>query len=79
MRLHITLADEVVAELDRQAGPRGRSAFIVAAIRAALDDAWRWDAIEASLGSIEDGGHEWDVDPATWVHDQRFDDVHRVG
>jgi len=74
MRLHITLDDGVVAELDRRAGPRGRSAFILAAIRAALDDEWRWDAIESSIGSIRDGGHEWDVDPAGWVHGLRFDD-----
>ena len=28
MRLHIALDDELVAELDRRAGPRQRSAFI---------------------------------------------------
>jgi hypothetical protein len=27
----------------------------------------------ASLGSIEDHGHEWDTDPAAWVRRGRSD------
>ena len=79
MRLHISLPDELVAELDRRAGARGRSAFIVRAIRGALDDEQRWELIESAIGSIADTGHEWDEDPAAWVREQRLADPRRVG
>ena len=79
MRLHISLDDDLVRELDRRVGWRRRSRFIAGAVRLALDDAVRWDLIETALGSIDDGGHEWDADPATWVREGRRSDVTRVG
>jgi hypothetical protein len=79
MRLHITLPDDLVAELDRRAGAGRRSAFIVGAVREALDDERRWELIESAIGSIPDTGHEWDDDPAAWVREQRFSDSRRVG
>lgn len=79
MRLHITLKDDLVRELDRRVGRRRRSAFIAATVRRALDDERRWDDIESALGSLEDSGHEWDQDPALWVHAQRHDDSGRIG
>ena len=79
MRLHIQLEDDLVADLDRRAGPRRRSAFIAALIRRSLEDEQRWDEIEASLGSISDTGHEWDDDPAEWVRQQRRSDPRRSG
>lgn len=79
MRLHIQLDDDLVADVDRRAGPRRRSAFITALIRRGLDDERRWDEIEASLGSISDGGHAWDEDPAGWVRAQRQVDARRAG
>jgi Arc/MetJ-type ribon-helix-helix transcriptional regulator len=79
MRLHITLNDELVRELDGRVGARRRSAFIAAAVRRALDDERRWELIESALGSIEDQGHEWDGDPAGWVREQRSADPARVG
>jgi hypothetical protein len=78
MRLHITVDDELVAELDRRVGSRRRSAFIAMLIRRGLDDEQRWDDIEAALGAIPDEGHEWDDDPAAWVRRQRSD-PRRVG
>lgn len=78
MRLHITVDDELVAELDQRAGRRRRSAFIAELIRRGLDDERRWDDIEAALGAIPDEGHEWDDDPAEWVRRQRAD-KRRVG
>ncbi len=74
MRLHITIDDGLLAELDQAVGQRQRSAYIVRAVRAALDDDRRRAALRASLGSIEDFGHEWDDDPAGWVREQRSDD-----
>jgi Arc/MetJ family transcription regulator len=78
MRLHITVDEELVAELDRRAGSRRRSAFIAELIRRGLDDERRWDDIEAALGAIPDEGHEWDDDPGEWVRHQRSD-RRRVG
>lgn len=77
--MHIHLDADLVAELDRRAGPRRRSAFISEAVRQALDDARRWDDIEGSLGSVRDAGHEWDRDPGAWVRAQRRSDRRRVG
>jgi hypothetical protein len=79
MRLHITLADEVVARLDRRVGERRRSRFITEAVLRALDDEERWDMIERAMGSISDTGHDWDPDPAGWVRAQRNADDQRVG
>jgi Arc/MetJ family transcription regulator len=79
MRMHIVLDDELVAELDRRAGKRRRSAFIAELVRRALDDERRWDEIEAALASIPDSGHEWDKDPAAWVRAQRRTDHRRAG
>ena len=79
MRLHITLEDEVVHELDRRVGPRRRSGFIAVAVRMALDDDRRWELVESTLGAIESEGHGWDDDPAAWVQQQRRMDTARVG
>ena len=74
MRLHISLEDDLVAEIDRVVSPRERSAYISRAVRRALDEDRRRAALLAALGSIEDSGHEWDTDPAAWVRRQRSDD-----
>jgi metal-responsive CopG/Arc/MetJ family transcriptional regulator len=79
MRVHINLDDELVRELDRRAGVRGRSAFIASTLRRALEDERRWEQIESAAGSLEATGHEWDDDPAAWVASQRRSDARRVG
>jgi Arc/MetJ family transcription regulator len=79
MRLHISLDDRLVQELDRRVGLRRRSSFIARAVQRALEDERRWELIESSLGSIADEGHEWDADPAAWVEAQRRVDERRVG
>lgn len=79
MRLHISLEDDVVRELDRRVGPRRRSAYITRAIERALDDDRRWELIESAVGGIADGGHEWDEDASGWVRSQRRTDGRRVG
>jgi len=56
-----------------------RGAFGAELIRRALDDARRWDDIEATLGSIADEGHGWDDDPGEWVRRQRRSDARRSG
>ena len=47
--------------------------MIVEFIRRGLEDEQRWDDVEAALGAVDDGGHEWDDDPAAWVRAQRRD------
>lgn len=79
MRLHISLRDDLVEELDRKVGKRRRSAFISMTLTRALEDERRWRDIEAALGAVEDGSHEWDDDPQAWVRDQRQSDPGRVG
>jgi len=79
MRLHITLRDELVRELNRRVGARRRSSFIAAAVGQALEDERRWELVQSALGSISDEGHDWDADPAEWVREQRRADAARVG
>jgi len=79
MRVHISLDPKLVRTLDKRIGKRKRSAFIADTVRRALDDEQRWDDIEAAIGSIPDSGHEWDADPAAWVHAERRRDPRRVG
>ena len=78
MRLHITLDDDLVHEIDHRAGPRRRSAFIAELIQRGLDNERRWDDIEAALGGLPDAGHDWDDDPAAWVRRQRHADRRRL-
>jgi hypothetical protein len=79
MRVHITLADELVDELDRRVGARRRSAYIARAVERALDEDQRWELLESAMGSISDSGHEWDEDAGRWVRNQRRADNRRVG
>ncbi len=79
MRLHITLGEDLVRELDRRVGTRRRSSFISRAVTQALEDERRWELIASSLGTISDGEHAWDADAGRWVHDQRHADSRRVG
>lgn len=79
MRLHISLDDDLVGDLDRRVGARRRSAFIAAAVRSALDDQRRWSDIESAIGRIADDEQAWDADPAGWVQAERLADTRRVG
>jgi Arc/MetJ family transcription regulator len=79
MRLHISLDDDLVEQLDKRVGRRRRSTFIGETLRRALEDERRWEDIEAALGALSDGEHEWDADPAGWVRAQRRSDPARVG
>jgi predicted transcriptional regulator len=79
MRLHISLKEELVRELDARVGRRERSWFIARTIRRALEDERRWDDIESALGGLPEGGHAWDTDPGRWVREQRRSDDRRLG
>lgn len=79
MRMHIELDDDLVAEVDRLTGPRGRSTFVRTAIQRALEQERRWQRLTAAAGAISDTGHDWDEDPAAWVREQRHSDSRRSG
>ena len=79
MRIHITLPDALVTELDQRAGSRRRSAFVCELLQRGLDDERRWKDIEAALGGIEANDHEWDENPDEWVRRQRQGDNRRSG
>jgi metal-responsive CopG/Arc/MetJ family transcriptional regulator len=79
MRVHISLDDDLVEQLDRRVGVRRRSAFVSETVRRALQDEQRWEDIEAGLGALSGTEHEWDEDPAGWVAAQRLGDRARVG
>jgi metal-responsive CopG/Arc/MetJ family transcriptional regulator len=79
MRMHIELADELVAQIDELSGPRGRSAFVRSAIERAIRQEFRWADVKAAAGAIADRNHDWDQDPAAWVREQRHADVRRAG
>ncbi len=79
VRLHISIEDALVAELDQRVGVRGRSSFIAGSLRRALEDERRWEAIAAAVGAAEDADHDWDDDPARWVREQRRAAAQRVG
>jgi len=79
MRMHILLDDDLARRIDAFVGPRGRSRFVVDAVRRRLDDERRWEALFSAAGAIPDEGHDWDDDPAAWVAKQRRADASRVG
>jgi metal-responsive CopG/Arc/MetJ family transcriptional regulator len=79
MRLHISLDDDLVRDLDLRVGRRRRSAFIASAVRSALDDERRWTDIEGAIGRLANTEHDWDTDPVSWVRVQRRADSSRVG
>jgi predicted transcriptional regulator len=79
MRVHITLDEGLIERLDHRVGTRKRSSYIEEAVRRSLDQDERWDKIWSAVGSIPDTGHEWDEDPAAWVHSSRRADSRRVG
>jgi metal-responsive CopG/Arc/MetJ family transcriptional regulator len=79
MRVHITLPESVVRELDRRVGRRRRSAFIGRAVKHALESEQRRELVESAIGTIGASGHDWDADPANWVRQQRRLDERRLG
>jgi hypothetical protein len=79
VRIHVHFDEELLRRLDERVSRRGRSRFIEAAVREALDSEERWSLIHSAVGSIPSDGHEWDEDPAAWVEVQRRADSRRLG
>ncbi|MBI2683957.1 MAG: hypothetical protein HYX33_00970 [Actinobacteria bacterium] len=80
MRVHITLDDALVSEIDRRVGVGRRSAYVATAVRVALDDEQRWELIESAIGAIgEDPARAWGTAVGEWVRAQRRSDGRRLG
>jgi Arc/MetJ family transcription regulator len=77
--MHIEIDDDLVRQIDDIAGPRGRSSFVRTATENAVRQQRRWELLKSAAGSISDTGHDWDDDPARWVHEQRRADPRRAG
>jgi predicted transcriptional regulator len=76
MRMHITLDDDLVEELDSVVGSRGRSAFIRRAILHEIDSHRRWRAFDRAAGAAPDFATHL---PEDWVRAGRRGDLRRVG
>lgn len=77
--MHIMVEDDLVERIDRLAGERGRSGWIVNVLRERLDTEERRAVLLAELGTFSATGHDWDDDPEAWVRAQRSTDPARVG
>jgi Arc/MetJ family transcription regulator len=79
MQVLVELDDDLVAQVDRLAGPGDRSEFVRIAVQRAVRQEVRWLAIEAAAGAIDHDGHDGNADPAAWVREQRRADTARAG
>ena len=71
-RTHITLPEEVRADLDRLVEKRSRSRFIADAVRQALLIARQKEALREAAGAWKDKDHpELKVGAAAWVRKTR--------
>ncbi len=73
-RTHITLPEEVRADLDRLVGKRDRSRFITEAVRKALLIARQKEALHQAAGAWKDKDHpELKTGASAWVRKLRRD------
>jgi hypothetical protein len=77
MRLHVYMDEELVAEIDRRAGERGRSTYIEDAVRDRIERERRWELIWSAAGTISEAGHPWDPDPASYFASARVRETER--
>lgn len=81
MRAHIVLPDDLVEEVDKLVGRRGRSAFITGATRERLRRERFLKTVREVAGSIKAEDHpEWATSRqvATWVRKQRRETSRRI-
>jgi len=76
MRAHVVLPEDLVAELDELVGPRGRSEYIVEALREKMRREQLRDALVATAGILADEDiPEWATPELTsaWIERGRRD------
>jgi len=80
VRTNLLLPRELVDEVDRRAGPRGRSRYVAEALGARLQRDRLRDAVHATAGVLSEQAHpEWATsdDVAAWVRQLRAEDIGR--
>ena len=80
-RTHIVMPKELVKEIDRLAGPRGRSAFVTEAVEEKLRHERLREIAEKAGGSLADvdiPGWETSESAAEWVRASRQADEERL-
>jgi hypothetical protein len=81
MRTHISLPDDLIAEIDAIAGPRKRSQFIEEAVRAKLRREQLRVAMRAAAGSLNPADYPYwrtPEDVSLWVRESRELDNERT-
>jgi hypothetical protein len=76
-RTHVVMAEEVLEEIDRRVGPRGRSRFLEEAAREKLERLALEEAIRSTEGIARGKGYEHWRDRRTtvaWVREVRRSD-----
>jgi len=74
VRAHVVLPEEMIEEIDRIAGKRGRSKFIEEAVREKLALAKQQDAMRKYAGALKDYDFPaWSTPEkvSEWIHEQR--------
>jgi len=75
MRTNLVLPRELVAEVDRVAGPRGRSRFVAEVLERAVRRERQREALRAGVGMLADepGMEHWSTPDRVvqWVTEQR--------
>lgn len=75
VRTNLTLPDELMAQVDALAGPRGRSAFVAEAVAARVKRERLRAALGAARGVYRGTSFEMNADEAyRWVREQRADE-----
>jgi metal-responsive CopG/Arc/MetJ family transcriptional regulator len=77
-RTHIVLPVDVVADIDKLVGKRGRSAFITEVARDEIQRRQQRDALQAAKGAWKDEDHpELKKGAASWVRRMRSESEKR--
>ena len=74
VRTNLMLSDELVRDVDRLAGPRGRSRFVEEAVRDRIRRERSRQLVESTIGVLDGTAHpEWSTPErvAAWVREQR--------
>jgi metal-responsive CopG/Arc/MetJ family transcriptional regulator len=77
-RTHIVIPEQLVAQIDRVVGKRGRSSFLAQAAEKELMRLRQIKALKAATGAWRDGAHpELKHAAAAWVAELRREDERR--
>jgi metal-responsive CopG/Arc/MetJ family transcriptional regulator len=75
VRTNLTLPEELMAQVDALAGPRGRSAFVAEAVAVRVRRERLRAALDAARGVYRGTSFDMSADEAyRWVREQREDD-----